>query len=295
MTFTQKQNELKMVQFDDTLVPLVDLCDQQDLEILFVTDCGSHAWGFAQETSDWDVKFVYMHKDKDKYLSLFEPMQHTSFQGDNVSYDGYDIKKFLNLTLKGNANAYEMVASQYLNAFTGDTARSLADFTTDVLSENLDKVLAHYSGLAHNTYKDRIKNVGEVTLKKWFYVVRPLLCCQHIFDEQKLPPLDFEQLLDYAEWRMNTGTLSNDGRIPADAIKEMRMLLRMKRDGDLTKVGDMPMENVDRFAQGALLYWRDYLNDLKEFGMLQEKVLTTPDNFDTIYRELLNGTFEYPK
>src|ERR1035437_2671803 len=101
-----------------------DHCDQNDLEPLFVSDCGSHAWGFASENSDWDVKFLYMHWDKDNYRSLFEPMQHTDFKDANVNaeYVGYDVRKFLNLLLKGNANVYEMVNSQYFNALSGDTA-----------------------------------------------------------------------------------------------------------------------------------------------------------------------------
>lgn len=290
MTFSQKLEELKLTDFRDTYKDLLDHCETLDISPLMVSDCGSHAWGFAGETSDWDVKFVYMHNDRDKYLSLFDPMQHTSFQKDNVSYDGWDIKKFLHLLLKGNANTYEVMNSPYCLNYC--YANSLVKFTNDVLSENLDKVLAHYAGLAFNTYRDRIKNVGEPTLKKWFYVVRPLLCAQYGFDENKLPPLDFESLLDYAE-QSTKDNLWNEGRMPLDAINQIRLLLTLKRDGDLTKVDDLPMENVDRWAQGALEYWKDHFAHYKEFGLLQEKLLTTPAMFDEVYRALLDGTFSY--
>ena len=265
--------------YDNALVPLKNYCKENELTLLFASDCGSHAWGYASDTSDWDIKFLYMHDDPDKYLSLFEPMQHTSFKyKDVVEYAGYDVRKYLGLLLKGNANTHEMVNSQYFYASAGDTARDLADFTHDVLSENLDKVLAHYTGLAGSTYNERIRNVGEVTLKKWIYVVRPLLCAQFIHDKQALPPLNFAELLAWAP-------------VPNDVRSLMTELLEDRRQGrDST---NLDMKPVDDWATERLNHWFQYLKDLKENGILQERLLTYPENFDKVYREILKGTFSF--
>src|ERR1035437_3994814 len=281
---TQKMVSTKKMQFSATLEALADHCESLDISPLFVADCGSHAWGFASDTSDWDVKFVYVHTDKDKYLSLREPMQHTSFKDVdlNVEYFGADVKKFLNLLLKGNANVYEQVESKYFTPLMGDSARSLRSFTVDVLAENLDKVMAHYYGLSVSTYKERIRNVGEVTMKKWFYVVRPLMCVEHIFLYNRLPPLDFKVLLD----TMTDSTYA----IPNEVTDVMYQLLAEKRVGDITKTGDKDMVPVDAWVQERHTHWKEYLSDNKN-GILLEKVLTNPEEFDIVYRDLLNGTF----
>ena len=282
----KRANELEnRVVFKDLVLPLADYCEEHDLSPLLVADCGSHAWGFAQETSDWDVKFVYVHNDKDKYLSLREPMQHTEFKDEalNATFSGYDVKKYLNLLLKGNANVYEMVESSYMLPLAGDNARSLRNYTVDVLKENLDKMMTHYAGLSFNTYRDRIRNVGEPTMKKWFYVVRPLLCVEYMFVTNNLPPLEFQNLLNQA-YVLDL--------VPHEVHDAMWKLLKEKREGDMTKVTNMDMKAVDTWVQERHTYWKEYLNDSKN-GVLMEKLLTNPEDFDETYRELLSGHFHY--
>ena len=42
---------------------------QHDIKILLAVESGSRAWGFASTDSDWDVRYIYIHK-LDWYLTI---------------------------------------------------------------------------------------------------------------------------------------------------------------------------------------------------------------------------------
>jgi predicted nucleotidyltransferase len=44
-----------------------------DVKVLLAVESGSRAWGFATKDSDYDVRFVYVHR-KEWYLQLVEKM-----------------------------------------------------------------------------------------------------------------------------------------------------------------------------------------------------------------------------
>ena len=41
----------------------LDACEQEhDVRIIYCAESGSRAWGFASPDSDFDVRFIYVHK-----------------------------------------------------------------------------------------------------------------------------------------------------------------------------------------------------------------------------------------
>ena len=50
------------------------------INILFATETGSRAWGGATEQSDYDVRFIFIHQDIKKYLSLTKVQETIDFQ-----------------------------------------------------------------------------------------------------------------------------------------------------------------------------------------------------------------------
>ena len=42
---------------------------QEDVRVLLAVESGSRAWGFPSRDSDYDVRFIYIHR-RDWYLSI---------------------------------------------------------------------------------------------------------------------------------------------------------------------------------------------------------------------------------
>lgn len=167
-----------------------------NIELLLVAEAGSRAWGFASEDSDYDIRFVYKHRDRKRYLELEEPAQVISFTTDDGLYDyaGWDIKKTCRLAAKSNFSLHEWLASPIIY----DRSLLFYEIMKEYAKYNYCAVACcnHYRGMAHHTFKEHVAGSGETTLKKFFYIIRPLLCIEYIFTYGRMPPVLFRELLD---------------------------------------------------------------------------------------------------
>ena len=53
----------------------------------------------------------------------------------------------------------------------------------------------HYLRMAKGNYREYLKT-DEVKLKKYFYVIRPILACKWILDKKTAPPMLFSELMN---------------------------------------------------------------------------------------------------
>ena len=173
--------------------------EQYDVKILLAVESGSRAWGFASPDSDYDVRFIYMHRPEE-YLRV-DPMKDViEWQLDEVlDINGWDLRKALLAFGKGNPNVMEWAGSPvvYRKAEEWDALKEAA---MHYFSEK--SALCHYYGTAKNTYMGFL--TGElVRYKKYFYALRPLLCCHWILRYHAAPPVEFERLLTLFEEPQN--------------------------------------------------------------------------------------------
>lgn len=49
---------------------LLELEGQHKIDIIYACESGSRAWGFESTDSDYDVRFIYVHREQDYYLDL---------------------------------------------------------------------------------------------------------------------------------------------------------------------------------------------------------------------------------
>lgn len=74
------------------------------MKILFKGIVGSTAYGLNTETSDVDIKFVYLQSNKDILNNKYKPQ--TDVNKDEV---GYELRRFLELLSTGNPNVLELL------------------------------------------------------------------------------------------------------------------------------------------------------------------------------------------
>ena len=165
--------------------------EQYDVQILLAVESGSRAWGFASADSDYDVRFIYVHRPEE-YLRI-DPMKDViEWQLDEVlDINGWDLRKALLAFAKGNPNIMEWANSPiiYRKSKHWDALREAA---MHYFSEK--SALCHYYGTANSTLKGHLTG-DSIRYKKYFYALRPLLCCRWIEKYHTAPPMEFAKLL----------------------------------------------------------------------------------------------------
>ena len=169
---------------------LKEIEQTEKVKILYCVESGSRAWGFASPDSDYDVRFIYV-RERDYYLRLNPTRDVIEWQLDDVlDINGWDIKKTLQLLHNSNPTLFEWNASPivYRKAKEWDAISTLID--EYFIGKN---GLYHYLNMARNNEREFLQ--GErVKLKKYFYVLRPILACKWILKKGTPPPMLFDDL-----------------------------------------------------------------------------------------------------
>ncbi len=177
----QIQKELEMIE------------SKFDVKILYACESGSRAWGFPSQDSDYDVRFIYVHRP-DWYLSIDDGRDVIELPIDDLlDINGWDIRKALKLFRKSNPPLHEWLQSDivYYRAFS--FVDRLHQLVGQVYSPK--SCMHHYLNMARNNYREYLQG-EQVKIKKYFYVLRPVLACIWIAKYHSNPPLLFETLVD---------------------------------------------------------------------------------------------------
>src|SRR5262245_14439257 len=78
--------------------------EEEDVLVLLAVESGSRAWGFPSVDSDYDVRFVYLHRPR-WYLSIDLEEQRDVIERpiqDDFDLSGWDIRKALRLFRRSN-------------------------------------------------------------------------------------------------------------------------------------------------------------------------------------------------
>jgi hypothetical protein len=159
----------------------------ENIRILYACESGSRAWGFPSADSDYDVRFIYLRKT-DWYLSIDEGRDVIELDVSNqLDLSGWDLKKALKLFRKSNPPLFEWLGSPivYLEKYSvvNKLRMLLPEFYSPV------SCMHHYFHMAEGNYRQYLKG-DRVWIKKYFYVLRPILACNWI--EQNLGPVPTE-------------------------------------------------------------------------------------------------------
>ncbi|SFC32498.1 nucleotidyltransferase domain-containing protein [Collimonas sp. OK412] len=163
------------------------------VKVLFACESGSRGWGFASPDSDYDVRFIYANR-LDWYLTVLPGRDVIELPISDV-YDvsGWDLRKALGLLRNGNATLVEWLSSPVI--YKADPAFLPAIVTAAGQVSRPERAFHHYLHMARKNYREHLR--GEtVRLKKYLYVLRPLLACIWIEQERGPVPMRFQDMVD---------------------------------------------------------------------------------------------------
>lgn len=177
---------------------ICDLAARNDVQILLAIESGSRAWGFPSEDSDYDVRFIYVRPRED-YLSVQEfrdvietPLQQDAVLGVPLDFNGWDVRKALQLAIKSNPVLIEWLGSPVKYGVQAAAVERLLAFARK--AANMKAFHYHYYRLAQNAWEQIQQNAEKVKCKVYCYALRPVLASQWILHYKQPPPMDIASL-----------------------------------------------------------------------------------------------------
>ena len=171
---------------------------EHGVRVLLAVESGSRAWGFESPNSDYDARFIYANRP-DWYLSVDLEDKRDVIEYpivDDIDLNGWDVRKALRLFARSNPAFVEWIQSPIIYMERGSFAATVRHLLPSVYS--CLSGVHHYRSMAKTNYRGYLK-ADLVPLKKYFYVLRPLLSVRWL-ERYKLPaPIEFDKLLHLIE------------------------------------------------------------------------------------------------
>lgn len=209
---------------------------EHGVRILYACESGSRAWGFASPDSDYDVRFIYA-RDRNWYLSFDVERCRDVIEYpivDDIDCGGWDARKALYLFTRTNGALLEWLHSPITYLERGCFAKDLRRLAPR--SFNTTALCYHYSHMARGNAREYLFN-DKVRLKKYFYVLRPLLAIRYIEHGKGIPPVRFEELVE---------------AVAPDGIRaSIAALLSLKRNTEELGLGE-PIPEIGEFIESEL-------------------------------------------
>jgi predicted nucleotidyltransferase len=215
---------------------LPEIEQEHGVKILYAVESGSRAWGFESADSDYDVRFVYVH-EKNWYLNILPKRDVIEYPVTDLwDYVGWDLRKTLFLLNKSNPVLFEWLKSPIVyyrdEYFYSVMAKLSQDYFSPISS------VYHYLHMANGNYRQYLQT-DEVKIKKYFYVLRPVLAALWIEKYKESPPMEFEKLL----------ALISDKKV----LEKIQELLQRKKSG--IEMGNEPKIGViNDFLEKSILH-----------------------------------------
>ncbi|MGE7760060.1 nucleotidyltransferase domain-containing protein [Peribacillus sp. NPDC097895] len=216
-----------------------------DVKVLYACESGSRAWEFPSKDSDYDVRFIYLHK-KDWYLSIDKKRDVIELPiNELLDINGWELTKALRLYRKSNPPLLEWLNS----GIVYHTAYSVIDKMKEMSSQVYipTAALYHYLNMAKGNYRDYLQN-EQVKIKKYFYVLRPILACIWIEKYNTIPPLEFPFLLE---------EIIPDGQLKT----EIRKLLARKISGEELDL-EPRIDVINEFLENEIEHLANYVKTI---------------------------------
>ena len=243
---------------------LEEIEEKENVKIIYAAESGSRAWGFASCDSDYDVRFIYVRKPE-YYLKLEKTKDVIEWQLDEtLDINGWDLKKALRLLHKSNPTIFEW-------------ANSPVVYCSSPQWRKVEKIINmyftsragywHYLSMAKGNYREYLKG-GEVKIKKYFYVLRPLHGGRRIAEKCAPSPMELERLVES----------QLDGSVKEEVLNLLSLKRNSKEYGSVKRI-----DSINRYIENQLLG----LKGLADF--LPERNYKSFEELDNIFVDIVFG------
>jgi predicted nucleotidyltransferase len=235
---------------------------ENQVTILYACETGSRGWGFESIDSDYDVRFIYL-RPVVWYLSVEPKRDVIELEIDGqLDICGWDLRKAFHLMRKSNPPLLEWLQSPIIYR----QKNSCVDRLRAIMPECYSPVACfhHYLHMAQGNFREYLQ--GDVVwIKKYFYVLRPVLACIWIERGYGVVTIEFSVLVNRL--------------ITESALKQAILkLIEQKRAGDELKRGPKIPEISD--------YLDREIKRLSETTKLPAKRISPP-LIDKVFQECL--------
>jgi predicted nucleotidyltransferase len=219
---------------------LTEIESRDNIKIVYACESGSRAWGFPSANSDYDVRFIYI-RPIEWYLSIDEKRDVIEYPiNEQLDINGWDLKKALQLLRRTNPPLLEWLGSPiiYLERYT--VAEKMRQLAKEYYSPSA--CLYHYLHMARGNFREYLQ--GDIVwVKKYFYVLRPILAMKWIEEERGIVPTDFNIAVEELQ-------------LSVELKEAIAKLLESKRAGNELDQGDK-IPAISDFIEGELARWEN--------------------------------------
>jgi hypothetical protein len=174
------------------LEKLAKIESKHGIKIIHAIESGSRGWGFAAKDADYDCRFIYVHP-KDWYLTVQDKKDFIEAEQNEVfDIKGVDIKRAMKYITKPDCSIYEWLSSNEIYICNENIVKQLKNLTAAFF--NPVPLSWHYLSLAKKMVGD-IDLADEAKIKKYFYVLRPIVNLNYIAAHGNMPYMEYVKTL----------------------------------------------------------------------------------------------------
>ena len=220
---------------------------EYSLNVIYGLESGSRAWGFESQNSDYDVRFLYV-RPVDWYLCIEKRGDVLELgTSHDIDLSGWDLRKALLFLRQSHPVLLEWLRSPVVYVEQPRIVQRMREIGEEFFAPRA--LVHHYIGWAERTLHRYFRH-SDLAAKRYFYVMRPILCCRWIQTIGGQPPLRMQALLAAIE-------------MSAEAKLAIRNLIDRKRAGyELDSVGRIPI--LDQYISEAIPQIKDFLVTLPQ-------------------------------
>jgi predicted nucleotidyltransferase len=194
---------------------LDSIAAQQRVFLPLAIESGSRAWGFASPDSDYDCRFVFVRRAIDHITPWTARDVIELPLEDELDANGWDLRKALQLLLKGNAVIVEWLRSPVIYRGQAWFRDAFLEFGRHAASR--EAICRHYLHLGERQRRVYFGDGSSIPQKKIFYALRPAAALRwlRMHPAEAIPPMHFPTLMEECD-------------PPAELREEVTDLMRRK-------------------------------------------------------------------